>query len=144
MILYHAIKGVDEHENPDPTSSELVRLIGQNCHSIVANEEVRQRYERHLRALFARPPLLTQAVNFVTEIFYNSSKFVLEGAAAPELPAGVKVPKEDVYVVRAALLSRPTLVTEETGLRNAVNKQHDLLNLTALAPKDAIELAKDL
>ena len=143
MILYHAVKGVDDHENPDPTAAEFIRLVRENCHTITADHVLAERYSVHIRKLFASPSLQFAAVNFFLDVLINPAKFAVEASAAPKLPTGVKVPKEDEYVVRAALVSRPMVVTSEQRLLNAINNQHAQLGLKALHPRQAIELAKD-
>ena len=143
MVIYHAIKGVDEAGNPDQTSSELVRLIGENCHSVVADNELAERYSRHLKKLLSIPSLLYKTSEFLWEVIYNSSKFVVEVSPAPELPPGVRVPREDEYVVRAALISHPIVVSAEERVLRDVNAQ-SVLGLRAVTPAEALELAKDM
>ena len=142
MVIYHAIKGVDEAGNPDQTSGELVRLIGENCHTVVADNEISERYSQHLKKLLSIPSLLYKTTEFLSEVIYNSSKFVVEVSSAPELPPGVRVPREDEYVVRAALISHPIVVTAEQRVLRDVNTQ-SLLALKAVTPAEALELAKD-
>ena len=84
MVIYHAIKGVDEAGNPDQTSGELVRLIGENCHTVVADSELAERYSRHLKKLLSIPSLLYKTTEFLSEVIYNSSKFAVE--VSPALP----------------------------------------------------------
>ena len=143
MILYHAVKGVDDHENPDPTAAEFIRLVRENCHTITADHVLAEKYSAHIKKLFANPSLQFAAVNFFLDVLTNSAKFAVEASSAPALPAGVKVPKEDEYVVRAALVSRPIVVTSEERLLKAINNQEAQLALRALHPREAIELAKD-
>jgi len=142
MVIYHAIKGVDEAGNPDQTSGELVRLIGENCHTAVADSEVAERYSQHLKELLSIPSLLYKTTEFLWEVIYNSSKFVAEPSPAPELPPGVKVPREDEYLVRAALISHPIVVTAEKRVLRDVNSQ-SVLRLRAVTPAEALKLAKD-
>ena len=142
MVIYHAIKGVDEAENPDQTSGELVRLIGENCHTVVADNELAERYSRHLKELLSIPSLLYKTTEFLWGVIYNASKFVVEATPAPELPPGVRVPRGDEYVLRAALVSNAVVVTADTRLLNDINSQ-PVLGLTALTPSDALELARD-
>lgn len=141
MMLYHAIKEVDENEKRDLTAAELIRLIGQNCHTIVADKLLVEKYSWHLTKLLAKPPLLTQTSLFLTQIIANSSKFVVEEVDPPELPPNIKIPREDAHVVRAALISHPIIVTAERALWKAINSQ-SALGLEAKTPAEALELAK--
>ena len=143
MVLYHAIKGADEAGNADQTCGELVRLIGENCHTVVADNEVAARYSRVLKELLSIPSLLYKTTEFLWEVIYNSSKFLVEACPAPELPPAVTAPRGDEYVVRAALISRPTVVTSDEALRRSINKQAATLGFPALSPADALELAKE-
>ena len=56
---------------------------------------------------------------------------------------GKGLPKEDRDVVRAGLISRPIIVTEEKKLRDSFNQRRDVLGLTAITPAEGLELAKD-
>ena len=143
MVIYHAVKGVDEHENPDLTAENLVQLIGDNCHTVVVDEILRDSYSRHIKELLGKPWLQLRTVDFILRIVENSAKFVVESAELPELPATVKIPQEDEYVVRAALMSHPVVVTAEKRLLKAINSQSSLLHLIAKSPSEALELAKD-
>ncbi len=145
MILINAVKGVDEAGAPDLTSQRLVNLIGQNCHRVVANDVLRGKYSDRMKELFGKPQFLVEAANFLLRILENSAKFEVESQSPPNLPTHARVPKEDVYVVQAALVSRPTVVTAERRLRDAINSQRELFGgLEALSPSEAVELAKDV
>jgi hypothetical protein len=145
MVLYHAIKGVDEAEIPDPTCAALIQLIGDNCHGIVVDMTVKERYDHHLSELFSQPRHQTQAALFLAGVVHNPKKFIIETSEAPELPASVidHIPHEDRYLVRAALISLPIIVTAEKRLLNGVNKNRDVLGLAAITPAEALELAKE-
>lgn len=141
-ILYFAVKGTDEHDNPDDTAAQLVRLIAQNCHTIVMNPELVGKYEYHLRKLENVPVPAIEPAFFLSQLIKNSAKTRMEYADPPELPAGSKIPRKDIHVVRAALLSRPLVVTADGPLRNAINAQPSL-GFRALTPAQAIVLAKE-
>ena len=142
-MIYFAIEEKDDKGEADETCAELIRLIGANCHSIIVDRVLADKYSSHVGELAAKPPLLTQASLFVTEVLANSSKLIRESAEAPELPPGVHVPREDEYVVRTALISKPIVVTAERKLLNAINLQVADLRLKAVTPAEALELAKD-
>ncbi len=140
MVLYHAIKEVDESERPDSTAAELIRLIGLNCHTVLADSTLIDRYWHHINKLFGFPPLLTQASLFIADILANATKLIREESEPPEIPTAIKVPPEDIHIVRAALISRPLVVTTEKRLRKAINDQ-PLLGLQAMTPSEALRLA---
>jgi hypothetical protein len=142
-ILYFAVKGVDEKENTDPTSAELVRLIGDNCHTVVTDKTLLGRYQYHIAQLFAQPRYQPQAAAFLVQILYNSAKLVIEISEPPELPVGVRVPPEDEHIVKAALISYPLIVTSDEDLAKAIKRHQNVLDLSVLSPREALELAKD-
>ncbi len=145
MVVHFAIKEVYEGDRPDATCAQLIQLIAQNCHGIVVDREMRRRYDRHLSGLFAQPQYQVPTALFLADFVHNFQKFIIETTEPPEIPAGVigDIPREDVYVVRAGLISLPIIVTAEKRLLNGINKNRDALGLTALTPAEAIELARD-
>lgn len=145
-IIYYAVKGEDEYGKPDPTSAELARLIGHNCHTAFADAVLFGKYQRHIGLLFGQPRHQVQAANFLVQLLLNSAKMCVERGQAPELPPNVKVPREDEHVVRAALLvsdPHPTLVTADQDLCKAIKRHRDVLGLSVMSPNQALELAKD-
>jgi hypothetical protein len=104
-----------------------------------------EKYERHLSELFARPEYQMRVALFLADVIYRPEKFVVETSRPPEIPvaAANAIPKEDHYVVRAALISRPIIVTDEEKLRNRINAQSGVLGLRAVSPSEALELAKE-
>ncbi len=142
-IIYFAVKGVNERGEPDLTSAELVRLIGDNCHTVVVDRTLLDRYDRHFRELFKKPAYLFQMVNFLIGIRHNSAKLVVQSIEPPELPADVRVPAADEHVVKAALISHPLVVTSDEDLAKAIKRHQDVLGLSVLSPHEALELAKD-
>ena len=141
-ILHHGIKGVDRHNNPDLTATTVVRLIGANCHTIVINLEILSRYRTQLQRLSREHAPILQPAWFVRELLYNSDKRSLEYDDPPELPAGVTVPPEDIHIVRAALVSKPLVVTADDDLWKSINTQKSL-GLTALTPHEAMPFCKE-
>jgi len=145
MVLYFAIKEQNAEREQDETCTNLIQLISQNCHRIVVDKTMREKYDSHLSELFANPQYQTPTALFLTNFVYNSAKFTIETSQPPDLPAAAidSIPKEDHYVVTAGLISHPIIVTDEKELRDSINERHDVLGLKAIAPAEALELAKD-
>ncbi len=143
-ILYFAIYGVDEHNESDLTSTELVRRIGANCHRIVVNTLLRERYWIPIsRAINeGRRPKAMSPIAFIVQLQMNFEKWSLELGDCPELPARTNVPAEDIYIVRLALLSQTVIVSGDAKLRASVNGT-PTLGLRALTPSEALVLAAD-
>ena len=141
-ILHHAIKGVDAHDNLDSTATQLVRLIAQNCHRIVMNGELWDRYWHHLSGLVRTRPSALEPLFLITQLIKYATKLVWDSPESPELPPSVTVPTEDIPIVRIALISHPIVVAADEDLREAINSQ-PALGLTALCPREAIHLASD-
>jgi hypothetical protein len=145
MVIYFAIKEQNAKCEHDETCANLIQLIGQNCHRVVVDKTMSKKYDSHLAELLGKPEYQTQTVLFLTDIVYNSAKFVIETTEPPDLPAAAVdgIPKEDRYVVRAGLISHPIIVTDEEDLRDSINERHDVLDLKAITPAEAVELAKE-
>jgi hypothetical protein len=142
-IVYYAVKGVDENRRPDETCVDLLRLILLNCHTMRINDEVLARYKEHLTWLERDPRSVVESLRLVISLLQNSQKAVLEPVDPPNLPQGVEVPQKDRYIVRAALVSRPTVVTCDGALKSSIRKHGTTLGFTAVSPADALELAKE-
>lgn len=141
-ILHHGIKGVDRHDNPDSTATSLLRLIAKNCHRIVLNPELLDRYKVQLKKLEReRAPALEPAF-FLRELLHKSEKRTLEYDDPPELPPGLILPQEDVPVVRAALLSKPLVVTADEELSESINNQA-IFGLRAISAEEALPFANE-
>src|ERR1700691_5919190 len=123
ISCYFAIYGLDAHDRPDLTSTELVRRIGANCHTIVVNNLLRERYWVPINSAFraGRRPKALEPTAFIVQLQMNSLKWSFETEDCPELPEGIAIPAEDIHIVRLALLSRSKIVTADDELRMAVN-----------------------
>lgn len=141
-ILYLAVKEVNVRGTSDRTATDLVALIGSNCHNIAFDSELAGRYVKHLEKLQGAPAPGTQPSDFLNDLLLNGAKAIFTPYVHTELPAGLKVPKEDTHIVRLAFHSNALLVTEDVSLREAVNTQQ-ALGLRALTTIEALELAKD-
>ncbi len=141
-VIHHAIKGVDEHDNPDLTSAELVLLIARNCHSFLLNRFLHDRYMVHIRNLKAVKSGVLQPVFMLNQLVLNPAKAVWEFDNPPRLPEGCDLPAEDVDVVRSALISHPIFVSAEENLRRAINNC-EALHLQAVAQHEALTIAQE-
>jgi hypothetical protein len=145
MVIFFAIKEENAQQQRDTTCASLIDLIGQNCHSVVVDKTISQKYNSRLSEFVSQPHYLTHAALFLANVVHNAQKFVIEKLEPPEIPTGLvgQIPNEDRYVVKAALISHPIIVTDESALRDAINRNHELLGLKAITPAEALELAKD-
>jgi hypothetical protein len=138
-ILYHAARGVDEHDNPDNTARELVRAIARICHTLFVHRVLFERYWNILQKLKTDRSSASEASFFINMFMKNLAKRTLDFQGLPELPPSVAIPAEDTHIVKAALISRPIIVTADDELRDAIRNQ-PALGLTALGPKEALDL----
>jgi len=145
MVVFFAIKEENAQQQRDRTCANLIELIGQNCHSLVVDKAMNEKYDKRLSEFFSQPQYQTQTALFLANVVHNPQKFVIETSAPPEIPPSVlgQIPHEDRYLVKAAMVSHPIVVTDERRLRNAINHKHALLGLKAITPCEALELAKD-
>ena len=144
MVVYFGIKDEDAQRQPDKTCANLIDLIGQNCHRIVVDRTMAKKYDGHLAELFGRPEFQTPTALFLASIVHNPQEFSIEISEPPEIPFTVvnAIPKEDHYVVRAAMISHPIIVTDEQKLRDRINEHSAVLGLRAISPSEALRLAE--
>lgn len=142
-VLYYAVKGVDQNRRPDDTCVDLFKLILLNCHTIRMDAVLLEKYKDHLAGLQRYRESVAESLRVVISLLQNSQKAVLEEGDAPNLPWGIGVPEKDEYVVRAALVSRPTVVTCDGSLRRSINEHGATLGFMAINPAEALQLAKD-
>jgi len=140
-VLYHAVRGVNEHDEPNFSAMEFLKEVARICHQFSAPHLMYEKYFGIVQKLKSDPPSSTAALRFVIQLLSNSSKLIYEPQGVPELPEGIRIPHEDIDVVRAALASRSIVVAADSELRDAINNQ-PVLNLRALTPKQAIDLAR--
>lgn len=141
-IIYHAVRGVDEHDQPDTTCAELLLLIGRNCHTIVVNSYLYEQYLARIYQLFRTKAPALPPIYFVGQLLCKAEKFAQEMNELPPIPNGVSIPREDVEIVRSALVSQPILVAADGELRDAVN-ENPILGFMAVRPAEALVLAHD-
>ncbi len=141
-IIYFAIRGVDRHNNPDDTAARLIQMIVDVCHSLVIQDEVRVRYLKIFDKLKGERSPHMQPAYFFNQLLKRADKRTFQYEDLPPLPAGCSIPRKDEYLVRAALISRPLLVTGDEPLYDAL-KQHPELRIQVLWPHEALERAKE-
>lgn len=141
-ILYFAVKGVDEHDRPDLTSAELLRLIAQNCHKFVLDKGLSERYWRHIRGLQRIGQPVQEAIWLLIQLLKNSDKAIQVVEEAHPPPEGIDFPREDIHILTLALFSKALIVSGDPGLRDAINNQPELI-LKAVTPHEAVVLASD-
>lgn len=141
-ILYHAIRGVDLHDQPDDTATRLIQTIVEVCHSLVIHEVVRVRYIKILDRLKGQRSRYLSPAYFFNQVLKRAEKRSFEYEGLPTLPDECgDVPRKDEYLVRAALLSHPLLVTSDEDLYKAL-KKHPELRIEVLWPDEALQRAK--
>jgi hypothetical protein len=141
-ILYHAIRGVDRHENPDDTAARLVQTIIKVCHTFAIHEVVRIRYLRILDQLKKERSPYLQPTYFFNQLLKRADKRTFQYDDLPTLPKGCNVPRKDEYLVRAALLSLPLLVTADEPLYKSI-KDNPGLGIEVLWPHEALGRARE-
>lgn len=141
-IIYHAVRGVDEHDQPDSTCAELLLLIGRNCHTIVVNGYLYEQYLARIYQLFNTKAPALPPIYFIGQLLFKAEKFSQETNDLPLIPAGVAIPREDIQIVRSTLVSQPILVAADEELCDAVNNS-PVLGVRAVRPAEALVLAQD-
>lgn len=76
-IVYHGIRGVNKHNNPDTSSTLFFSLVALKCHKIVVDKELNKRISKHLDLILSQKnvkpiPYFDLVLN---HIYYNSEKF---------------------------------------------------------------------
>lgn len=144
-ILHFAIKGINEHDELDETSTELVRLIASNCHRIILNEFLRSRYWQQLNKIRGSRSgsWAQERISFINEVMHKAEKVSFEANEYPDLPHGAVIPAEDVEIVRIARIASAIVISGDDELRNQINAQPQL-GLRALRPSEALPLASEI
>jgi hypothetical protein len=141
-ILYHAIRGVDLHDQPDDTAGRLIETIVEICHSLVIHDVVRVRYIKILDLLKSEKSRYLSPTYFFNQVLKRADKRTFEYEALPMLPEGCSdIPRKGRCIVRAALISRPLLVTADEPLYDAV-RGHPELGIEVLWPHEALQRAQ--
>jgi hypothetical protein len=141
-ILYFAIRGVDRHDNPDETAARLIETIVKVCHSLVIHNDVLVRYSKILDKLKHQGSPFAEPTAFFNQLLKRADKRTFQYDDLPALPEGCRVPRKDVYLVRAALISRPLLVTGDEPLYDALKNQPKC-GIEVLWPHEALLRAQE-
>jgi hypothetical protein len=149
-IIYLGIRGVNKHNKQDPSASEFLTLLAQNCHRIVVDKEINRRILDHLSRIQREKDTwpIPYFGLFLIQIFHNSEKFIRKFEETPPLINEEKVAhlvRKDIHILRAANYFNAIIVTEDDDLIRIVTTDKNLkkLGLRALKVKDAICLAKE-
>jgi hypothetical protein len=141
-ILYHAIRGVDLRDQPDDTATRLIQTIVDVCHSLVIHEALRVRYIKILDLLKRERSRFLPPAYFINQVLKRAEKRDFQYESLPALPEGCSdVPRKDEYLVQAALLSHPLVVTSDQDLYTAI-KNHPELGIEVLWPHEALQRAQ--
>lgn len=143
-IVILAQTGMDDHENPDSVCHDLVTAIIDICHSIVADDELWERYQRQLynrahQRLNIGPDIMMTLLLAMTRedkverLPHDAVPF--EGEAS--IPAGSR---DDTFLVRLAVETGAILVTTDEALRHDLGHSgiRQSYNLSVLSPDDAL------
>lgn len=141
-ILYFAIRGIDRHNRSDETAARLIQTIVKVCHSLVIHNEIMGRYIKILHKLRNERTTHMSPTYLFRQLLNRAEKRVLQYDDLPTLPLGCNIPRKDEYLVQAALISRPLLVTADEPLYNAL-KDHPELGIEVFWPHEALEKAKE-
>ncbi len=141
-ILYHAIRGVDRHYLRDDTAARLIQTIVEVCHSLVIHGDIMAKYLKIIERLRQDRSSYSQPVDFIKQLLFRADKRTLHYQELPKIPAGCNIPREDEYIVQAALIIQPLLVTADEPLYDAL-KKHPELGIEVLWPHEALERAKE-
>ncbi|MBI3099531.1 MAG: hypothetical protein HYY93_15090 [Planctomycetes bacterium] len=127
-VLRHAVASAGMYGKPDAPTAQVIRLIGQNCHSVVLDPEIRSRYRRHLDEIGS----LTWdhagfALSVLTSFFglLGTAEKVGEDPLSPpllETQIEEAIPVKDRFAVRAAVRHHAILVTNDDTLRARVDE----------------------
>jgi len=118
-IIYHAVRGVDEHDEPDTTCAELLLLIGRNCHTIVVNSYLFQEYLARLNELFGTKAPALPPIYFLLQLLLKAEKFSQETEELPPIPQGIEIPHE-VFVERLSIGDRIAVIIDRLRSNDGV------------------------
>lgn len=144
-ILHFAIKGINEENRVDETSTELLRLIARNCHRIVLNKFLIDCYWHQLNKVRGprSGPWAQERISFINGFIHKAEKLSFESNEYAELPAGAVIPADDVEIVRIACATEARFITGDARLRAAIARCAEI-HLQVLRPAEGVPFASEV
>jgi len=136
-VILSAQNWMDQHGKEDLTSSILLQNIIYNCHKLVINEYLLDKYYKKTSKTATYSMKVIRLLK--QNVLINSKKheWVYE---LPSLQFEDKIPEDDLQIVKMAFLTRALFITMDSRLRGKLEELK--LPLTILEPKDALEFAQ--
>jgi len=103
----------DAKGNTDYAPATLIHLIAQNCHKIVCNEPLRQKYLENLRD--------NRFAKLLKHLLFNSEKCELCDYI-PNYPFEKDLPPDDVQIVKLAVFAKAVFVTSDNRLKTKIRE----------------------
>jgi hypothetical protein len=144
-ILHFAINGMDEHNQKDDTSTILVQQIGANCHKILVNRFMLDRYWRQITTIIrdGRRPRALEPIAFINQLLNNSLKWFVDARDLPDLPEDARIPAEDVDIVKFAMLTQAVVISGDSDLREGINGC-PAMGIRAVSQKQALPFVAEV
>jgi len=148
-ILICGARGVDEHDNDDPTSSLFLSLLLKNCHIIMVDPHIIKKYRQWLDRLKVeanRGFIDPQMLSVLSNIVYHADKLVEFGnSISSEVDLGT-IPRKDRELAGLAYHLGLTMVTLDERLRSSINEHPSFMTkqLKALHPREALKIVKEM
>jgi len=105
---YYNAKG-----NTDFAPATLILLIAQNCHKIVCDGSLREKYLGSLRD--------NRFGKLLRQLFFNSEKCEFRDYI-PSYPFERKLPSDDVQIVKLAVYANAVFVTSDAKLKTKIRE----------------------
>lgn len=139
-IIEFAQKGQDESGNEDFACATLMYIIAQNCHRVVIDSYLEERYRKKLKN--SRQPGGVMIIKLINSFRANSNKHAIPDVII-DLPYENQIPPDDVPIVKRAVSMGAILVTSDGRLQEKIEKANKpkRYNLKVLNPKEAIKYA---
>ena len=141
-----AQKGENDRGEEDNTCRQLLDSIIEICHSMVFDLVLWDKFYRQLRNLPPDQPFGPRSLLRILHLaLERGDKIQNIGEEAQGFPEEGDIPrgsKDDVYLVRLAIVTEATLVTTDTRLREdlASSGVEGRYNLSVVSPQEALGL----